>query len=460
MYVKITVHNVRCSITEFPPAPYDKALIKEFTRKSANSFWAARQRAGWSGATHFISAKKGMFSSGLLPLILEWAKKNEIEVELDDQRQVPKGTTKLVTQLAKYTLRDYQEEAVKAALNEHRGIIKVPTGGGKTLIAASIIQSIGLDTLFIVERINLATQTKQRWVEEYGLNENDIGIVGGGFEEIDKKIVITTIQSVHKITDLERFDCMILDEMHHAKAQSYISFLKNMNKCYYRFGLSGTPFGGDPVEDMYRVTQFGPIVYELKTQTLIDEGVLSKPTIRMIEISKPNVDYMSPYLAQYKEAVANNRYRNYIICKFARELKGKTLILFKLIEHGTNLREKLPQALYIDGNTPAQTRDFMLGEFYHMDNGIMLASTVVDEGIDFSSMDNLIVAGGEKSSIKGIQRLGRGLRAKGKGDTVNVIDFYDDTCSTLLKHSRKRMKLYKDEGHTVKLFKLSDDADE
>lgn len=455
--MKITVHNTRCSITEFPPSPYDKALIKEFTRKSANTFWAQKNVKGWTGATHFISAKKGMFSSGLLPLILAWAKKQEIDVELDDQRIVPKAGTTFVNKLNTYTLRDYQEEAVKAAIKEHRGIIKVPTGGGKTLIAASIIQTLKLDTLFIVERINLATQTKQRWVEQYGLDENDIGIVGGSFEESDKKVVITTIQSVHKLTDLDRFDVVILDEMHHAKAQSYISFLKNMDKCYYRFGLSGTPFGGDPVEDMYRVAQFGPIIYELKTQTLIDEGVLSKPTIRMIEISKPNVDYMSPYLAQYKEAVANNRYRNFIICKFARELKGKTLILFKLIEHGTNLRERLPQALYIDGNTPAMTRDYMLNEFYHMDRGIMLASTVVDEGIDFSSMENLIVAGGEKSAIKGIQRLGRGLRAKEKGDTVNVIDFYDDTCSTLLKHSRKRMKLYKEEGHTVKLFKLSDE---
>lgn len=458
--MKIRVTNTKCFIEEFPPSPWDRALLKEFTKKAKDAFWQQRRNGGWDGTTHFISPKKGMFSTGILPLVLEWAKREEIEVELTDERITPTNAPVSHAVMGKYELRDYQMGAVEAAIRDHRGIIKLPTGSGKTLVAASLIKSFDVDTLFIVERINLATQTRDKFVKEYGLPKNDVGIVGGKFNESGRKVVISTIQSAHKLTNLSRFKCLFLDEMHHAKAKSYIKLFKELDECYYRFGMSGTPFSEDPVEDMYRMTQFGPMIYELKTKELVDAGVLAKPTIRMIEILKPNVDWVSPYLEQYKVAIAQNRYRNYIIAKFARGMQGKTLILFKLIEHGTILREKLPEAMYIDGDTEPMLRDKMLKAFNKNVEGVMLASTVVDEGIDFACINHLIIAGGEKSPIKGIQRLGRGLRATGEGEQVNVIDFLDRTCDVLQRHSKKRMKLYQSEGHTVKVFQLKDESED
>ena len=99
----------------------------------------------------------------------------------------------------------------------------------------------------------------------------------------------------------------------------------------------------------------------------------------------------------------------------------------------------------------------MLGAFNRMTEGVMLASTIFDQGIDVSHIQHLINASGEKSPIKIVQRLGRGLRADGKGDQVNVIDFMDRTSTILERHSKKRLKKYKEEGHTVKLFALNDE---
>ena len=455
--MEINIYNVRSEITKFPESPLKEKLLKAFVRKSQKTFWAARQKSGWSGATHFISEKRGQFSTGLLPLILEWAKQYEVEVILNDKRikPIPQGPNLTPDILKGVILRDYQIAAVEAAIKHERGLIKASTGSGKTIIAAAISKYYSLPTALLVDRVNLATQTRKRYIE-YGFSDSDIGIVSDDFNEQKRLITILTAQSGHKIDDLSYFQVAIGDESHHNSSKTQRDFLKSLPNAYYRFGLSGTPFNGDPVEDMYRIAQVGPIIYDIGTQELIAKDVLSKPTIRMIEINKPNVQFISPYINQYKIGIAQNNYRNSIIAKFANGFRGKTLILFKTIEHGQLLLGKIPKAMYMDGKTPTKTRDLILDGFNRSTESILIASQIVDEGIDFASIQHLILAAGEKSIIKGIQRLGRGLRSGGEGDTVNVIDFMDRTSDTLEDHSKKRLKLYKSEGHTVKLFQLGE----
>ena len=359
--------------------------------------------------------------------------------------------------IANFQLRDYQMGALEACSERHRGLIKVSTGGGKTAIAAALIKHIGLKTLVLVERVNLATQTKEAYID-YGFKKSDVGVLGDKYNEQNGSVLITTVQSSHKIEDLDSYEVVIADESHHVKAKTYIKLLRKMKNAYYRFGFSGTVFGEDDVDDTYRISQFGNIIYEIGTKTLVEAGVLAKPTIRMIEIKKPQCGHISPYIEEYKLGIANNYHRNNIIAKFANQLQGKTVILFKFIEHGQNLHKLIPNAMcYMDGDTPTKERSKMLKAFNRASQGVLIASTIMDEGIDFSSIDHLIIGGGEKSVIKGIQRLGRGLRSDGSGkDTVNVIDFWDKTSNTLERHSRKRMKLYQAESHTVKIFKLEE----
>jgi superfamily II DNA or RNA helicase len=460
--VKIEVNNVRSRIIEFPPEPWDRNLRKAFTKKSKDSYWQQKHGGirGWDGSTCFISKKRGEFPTGILPLILEWCKKEDIEPVIVDKRKKPKPLTtdipeKVVSRQGdEYVLRYYQTEAIEKCLEHGRGLIKTATGGGKTLTASVLIECLDKKTLYVVERINLATQTKKKFTQEYGIASSRVGIVGGKHNQQDKQIVITTVQSSHKLENLDEFEVVIVDESHHSKAKTYIALLKQLKNAYYRFGFSGTVFGEDPLEDMYRVSQFGNVLYEVNTQTLIDEGVLAKPTIRFIEINTPNVEGIYPYIEMYKEGIVRNYERNRIICKFANEWDGKILILFKFIEHGQILKKYIPKALYADGDTPSDEREKMFTAFNRMSEGVMIASTILDEGIDFEHIHHLIIAGGEKSVIKQIQRLGRGLR---KNDTmsVNVIDFMDSTSATLKKHSKLRVKVYENEGHDIVIYERS-----
>jgi superfamily II DNA or RNA helicase len=460
--VKIELHNTKSRITEFPPAPWDRKLRKAFTKKSKNAFWQQKHGGirGWDGSTCFISKKRGEFPTGILNEILKWAKDEDIDVKIDDQRVKPKIYSKTVPESVVsrsgeiYTLRDYQIIAIEKCLEAGRGLIKTATGGGKTLTAAMLIECINQKTLFVVERINLATQTRTKFTKEYGIKANKVGIVGGKFDQQDRQIVITTVQSSHKLENLDEFKVVIVDESHHSKAKTYISLLKNLKNAYYRFGFSGTVFGEDPLEDMYRISQFGNVLHEVSTQHLIDEGVLAKPTIRFIEINGPNVEDVQPYLEMYKAGIVRNFERNRIICKFANNFDGKILVLFKLIEHGEILKKYIPKALYVDGDTPSDDRDKIFTAFNKMDEGVMIASTILDEGMDFEHIHHLILAGAEKSIIKQIQRLGRGLR-KNDMMQVNVIDFLDRTSRTLHTHSKKRMKIFQDEGHEIIIYENS-----
>ena len=408
-----------------------------------------------------------MFPTGLLPQVLKWAEDEGITVKLDDRRKLSTPPNlDIQTQYGfnkdenkPYELRHYQLDSVKAALKGAnlpvyfpRGIIKVATAGGKTLICAALIRQANVRTLLVLERVNLMNQTKKKFVKEYGFDESEVGVVGGGENEQGRLVTIVTIQSSHLLNDLDQFEMLISDEAHHSKAKTYINLYKNLKNCYYRFGLSGTPLNGDPQDDTYRISQFGDILFEIPTHQLIKEGVLSKPIIRVIEINKPWVEREPGWHAQYEKGIVTNFDRNNIIINFAKEFDGKVLILFKIIEHGKILHKYLPKSLYVDGETSHDIREKIFEGFNKSTEGILICSTIADEGLDFSGIDSLIVASAGKSLIKVIQRLGRGLRPNDNMQ-VNVIDFYDRTCTTLEKHSRARIKIYKDEGHSVKIFK-------
>ena len=74
-----------------------------------------------------------------------------------------------------------------------------------------------------------------------------------------------------------------------------------------------------------------------------------------------------------------------------------------------------------------------------------LASTIFDEGIDCRPLDTLILAGSGISQTRALQRVGRTLRPYDGKEEATVIDF-EDNCKYMLKHSRKRRKMYETES--------------
>jgi superfamily II DNA or RNA helicase len=74
------------------------------------------------------------------------------------------------------------------------GYMVQPTGSGKTLIMALIVKLFDVETLMLVPRINLLEYTKNELIS-LGIAAEDIGIVGGGMNEVGRKITLSTYQS-------------------------------------------------------------------------------------------------------------------------------------------------------------------------------------------------------------------------------------------------------------------------
>jgi superfamily II DNA or RNA helicase len=109
------------------------------------------------------------------------------------------------------------------------------------------------------------------------------------------------------------------------------------------------------------------------------------------------------------------------------------------------LEKMIPNSVFISGETDKKKRDGILEKMRAGYPGIVIASTIFDEGIDVRPLDALILAGAGKSPTRALQRIGRVIRSNpGKKDAI-VIDFFDDV-KYLRAHSKKREKLYRSES--------------
>jgi superfamily II DNA or RNA helicase len=100
----------------------------------------------------------------------------------------------------------------------------------------------------------------------------------------------------------------------------------------------------------------------------------------------------------------------------------------------------------IDGPTE-DVYDISVDKYHNfaLSSGVFCHNSILDEGVDVPNIDVLILAGGGKSSINTLQRVGRGLRKGGNIDKLYVVDTLDFQQYHLLKHSLQRLDDYKNE---------------
>ncbi|MDP7208219.1 MAG: DEAD/DEAH box helicase family protein, partial [Candidatus Bathyarchaeota archaeon] len=173
-------------------------------------------------------------------------------------------------------LRDYQDEALKAWKQAgRRGVVVLPTGAGKTVLALKAIEELGEATLVVVPTLVLVDQWRERLEEAFG---GDVGVLGGGRRDV-RPITVSTYDSASiRATEIgNRFRLLVLDEVHHLPASSYrrIGF---MYTAPYRLGLTATLSKDEGAVDA--ITEMvGELVYESFVDDLA--GIhLSNYTIR------------------------------------------------------------------------------------------------------------------------------------------------------------------------------------
>ncbi len=176
------------------------------------------------------------------------------------------------------TPRPYQLEAVAAwRAAGRRGLVVLPTGTGKTVIAQLAIADTGRSTLVVVPTLDLLAQWHDGLAARFG--EERVGAIGGGTFEPRPLTVITYDSAYLHLERLgDRFGLLVCDEVHHLPGPSFVQGAR-MALAPFRLGLTATP----PEAERLAVTEgvVGPIVFQRGIGDLAGEFLSTYEVVRV-----------------------------------------------------------------------------------------------------------------------------------------------------------------------------------
>lgn len=308
--------------------------------------------------------------------------------------------------------------------------------------------------------------------------DNEVKMRLNGYEvEYQKIIQKKNKKAFDKYNDaikfLESIAVMVVDEAHHSKSDTWYKSLLMCKNAQYRVALTGSIDQKDKILWQRMQALFGEITARTSNKTLIDLGHSAKPTIKIFKIVSPNLEGYTAYFTDketgekkkkknvyldiYKLGITENDYRNAVITQLTERWASKNksvLISVSHIEHGEKLSEILEgmgvNYAFIHGELDIDYREQQLQNMRDRKIDVLIATSIVDEGIDISGIDALILGAGGKSLRQTLQRVGRVLREKKVGENIcEVFDFNDLTHKYLADHSKQRRAIYKEEEFDI-----------
>ncbi|HEY7035785.1 MAG TPA: DEAD/DEAH box helicase [Thermomicrobiales bacterium] len=353
------------------------------------------------------------------------------------------------------TPRPYQEEAIDAwAKHGGRGVIVLPTGAGKTVVALMAAARLGVRTLVVAPTIELLHQWRAALSERLGYPLDEVGIVGGGKRTVRDLTVITYDSAAMPHRRLDGFGLLIVDEVHHLPARAYRSIAGKVN-APFRLGLSATPERSDDGHEALDHL-VGPIVYRKSAAELSrDQHIAAYTEKRLfVDLTADERFRYDQLMAEYKWYLATHRaylggrpetlfvelirrsgqdpaarsalrahHQARLIAlnaeaKLAKvsELLAKhqadKVIVFSEYNSMVDIlseRLLLPAITY---RTPLPERRRVLDRFRSGDYAKLVTGRVLNEGVDVPDANVAIVVSGSSATREYIQRLGRVLRPK------------------------------------------------
>ena len=329
-------------------------------------------------------------------------------------------------------LRPYQiqaHEAITRGFNEYQKQLAVkPTGSGKTILFASLAQHYQpRRTLVLAHREELISQAVDKIYKATGLIA-DVEM-GERNASLTAPVVVGSIQTLMREKRRERwprdhFGLVVVDEAHHALADSYLNTLRHFDENAFVLGVTATPDRGDK-KNLGRY--FENIAYEITLLDLIKQNWLSPIRVKTVPLSLDlrgvrttagdyNADDLGhaiePYLGRIADVMLEHRHR-------------KTLVFLPLIslseEFAAMCRDRGIAAEHVDGQSRERSETlerFRTGETTLVSNAMLLT-----EGYDEPSIDCVVCL--RPTKMRGLysQIIGRGTRIWPGKDHLLVLDF-------------------------------------
>lgn len=488
---KIIIKGNNSQITEESDVNHILALDKHLSFKVLGAEHTAAYRGFFNKSGDFVKwdgMKKLLTPTLLFPTgLLERVKNFYTDVgktfEIIDKR--PKksvGVEKLILENLRKLNKNpypYQLDILNVIDKNDRGIIKVATGGGKSLIAALISAKLGKKTIIYVIGKDLLYQFHDFFSLVF---DEEIGIIGDG-KCIIKDINIASIWTVGQAIGLSKKEILlddngdekevvkskyieinkmmkesrvhIIDECHMSACETIQQIFKHAT-AEHIYGLSGSPWRDDGA-DLLIESVLGKYIVNISASQLIKDGFLAQPLIKFRVVPPYPIFLDKVYPSVYKKYIVENDIRNGLVLDAAKTMVAKgyqTLVLFNSLKHGKILYELFQEHMscaLLDGNNDQEERDKVKKDLMEHKIDCVLASKIFDIGVDIPSLSGLVIACGGKSTVKALQRVGRVIRSYPSKKNAIIVDFVDQA-PYLDNHSKIRYKIYcSEEGFDVKI---------
>ncbi len=375
-----------------------------------------------------------------------------------------------------YGLRAYQQTALDSwRENGDRGVVELPTGSGKTVVAVAAMAALDTPTLVVVPTIDLLDQWHRELTREF---DQPVGRLGGDSQRVEHLTVSTYDSAYLRAEELgDRFGFVVFDEAHHLGGAGYRDIARLL-AAPARMGLTATFERPDGAHEVV-ADLLGPVVSRYSADDLAGDH-LADYDIKRIEVAltpeeretyERNQETFTDYLAQssitlrsgddYQELVKRSgtdpRAREALLAKQrAREVmmnaeqkvdrlatlldrhRGDRVIVFTA---HTNLVYRLSRRFLLPAithETSAGERREILDRFREGTYSRVVTANVLDEGVDVPAANVAVLLSGSGSEREFTQRLGRILRPTGDGDRALLYELVtEETAETRVARRRR-----------------------
>jgi superfamily II DNA or RNA helicase len=346
----------------------------------------------------------------------------------------------------------HQQEALDAWRRAERmGVVVLPTAAGKTYLAQLAMQSTRRSTLVMVPTLDLMHQWYAHLIAAFP--DVEIGLLGGGSRD-RTPILVATYDSaaIHAETLGNQYALLVFDECHHLPSDFH-RMIAEYAIAPYRLGLTATPERTDGKHDELQHL-IGPEIYRRTAEELAGDALAKHKAVQIkVHLSTQErerydrlIQTRNAFLKEANIFLSSTQGWQRFVQASARSKAGRKAMLAhreaKAIAFGTEgklriladlLAQHYPQRtlIFTDDNATVYriSQDFLIPAITHQTSikerhdiltrfkqgeyRTLVASRVLNEGVDVPDASVAIVLSGTGSTREYIQRLGRVLR-KGK----------------------------------------------
>ena len=371
-----------------------------------------------------------------------------------------------------FGLRRYQRESVDAfyangANHGGSGVVVLPCGAGKTVVAIGSIAAAKTHTLILTTNTVALRQWKNELLDKTTLREEDVGEYSGESKEI-KPVTLATYQVLtyrkgkdspflhFSLFDEGHWGLIVYDEVHLLPAPVFRATASLQAR--RRLGLTATLVREDAREDDV-FSLIGPKKYDVPWKVLEKQGWIATATCTEVRVRLPEEE-------RYRYAIADKRNKFRIastnptkvhICELLvnRHQEDNVLIIGQYLDQ-LKVLSKHFKAPVITGKTGNAEREKLYKAFRTGEIKLLIVSKVANFAIDLPDANIAIqVSGTFGSRQEEAQRLGRILRPKANNAAARFYSLVSrDTCDQ--DYSVKRQLFLTEQGYRYEIIPAED----